>query len=64
MAEERHLSRQVFTTVATAAGIDVAGAHGDDLYRFVQAVLAGLESLNDIDVAGAEPDMAFLPATD
>ena len=61
MAEERHMSRQAFSTVATAAGIDAAGAHGEDLFHFVQAVLAGFESLKDIDVAGAEPDMAFFP---
>lgn len=61
MAEERHMSRQAFSTVATAAGIDAAGAHGEDLFHFVQTVLAGFESLKDIDVAGAEPDMAFVP---
>ena len=34
----------------------------DTLFPYVEAQLAGLRSLRDIDVSGAEPDMAFQPA--
>ena len=61
MSADKPLSREAFTTMADAAGVDVSGPHGDDLFDFVQATLAGLNSLKDIDVAGVEPDMAFKP---
>ncbi len=61
MAEDGRLSHQAFLSKATEAGIDVSGSHGEDLFHFVQDVLATLESLEDVGVAGAEPDMAFMP---
>jgi hypothetical protein len=62
MAADQPLSREAFTTLAAASGIDVSGDHGDELFDFVLATLAGLGSLKNIDVSGAEPDMAFKPA--
>jgi hypothetical protein len=56
------LTHEAFLTLASAAGLDTASTHLEELYTFVQATLAGLKSLGEIDVAGAEPDMAFLPA--
>jgi hypothetical protein len=56
------LTREAFLTLASAAGLDADSTHLEELYSFVQATLAGLQSLGEIDVAGAEPDMAFLPA--
>ena len=47
--------------MAAAAGIDVSGEHGEELFSIVQATLSGLESLKEIDVTGAEPDMSFAP---
>ena len=47
--------------MASAAGIDVSGEHGEELFSIVQATLAGLESLKDIDVTDTEPDMSFEP---
>ena len=61
MSQEQPLSREAFLSIAAAAGIDASGTHGDELYSVVQGTLAGLASLKDIDVAGAEPDMAFIP---
>lgn len=64
MPEEEPLSYDAFLSLAAAAGIDVSGAHGEELFSFVQITLAGLKSLQEIDVAGAEPDMAFIPPSD
>ncbi len=61
MSEEQPLSREAFLSMAAAAGIDVSGTHGDELFSIVQGTLAGLASLKDIDVSGTEPDMAFIP---
>ncbi len=61
MSQEQPLSREAFLSMAAAAGIDASGTHGDELFSVVQGTLAGLASLKDIDVAGAEPDMAFIP---
>ena len=61
MPQEAKLSKEAFLYMAASAGIDVSGEHGEELFSIVQATLAGLESLKDIDVTGTEPDMAFLP---
>lgn len=61
MAEEQPLSRDAFNSMAAAAGLDVSGEHGEELFRVVQGTLAGLQSLTSIDVSGIEPDMTFLP---
>ena len=61
MAQEFSLSREVFLHLAAEAGLDVNSPHMDALFPYVEAQLAGLLSLRDIDVSGAEPDMAFQP---
>ena len=61
MPQEAKLSKEAFLYMAASAGIDVSGEHGEELFSIVQATLAGLESLKDIDVTDTEPDMAFLP---
>ena len=61
MAAAEPLSQEVFTSQAAAAGIDVSGAHGEELFAFVRNTLASLEPLKDIDVSDAEPNMAFMP---
>ena len=60
MPEGPLLSHEAFLTMAAAAGIDVRGAHGEELFTFVQDTLASLESLKDLDVAEAEPPMVFV----
>ena len=64
MPKEFSLSREAFLHLAAEAGLDVNSPHMDDLLPYVEAQLAGLRSLHDIDVAGAEPDMAFRPNPD
>ena len=55
------LSWESFLVLAAAAGLEVNDSHMEELYPFVEATLAGLQSLLEINVADAEPDMAFLP---
>ena len=64
MPEEKPLAYEAFLSLAAAAGIDVSGSHGQELFAFVQNTLLGLKPLQQIDVAGAEPDMAFIPPSD
>jgi hypothetical protein len=33
----------------------------EELFPYVQSVLLGMGPLHDLDVSGAEPDMAFVP---
>ncbi len=61
MPEEPRLSKEAFLFMASSAGIDVTGEHGEELFSIVQATLAGQDSLKEIDVADAEPDMSFAP---
>ena len=64
MSEEKPLSYEDFLSLAAAAGIDGSGSHGQELFAFVQNTLLGLKALQQIDVSGAEPDMAFVPPSD
>ena len=61
MPENQRLSYDAFLALADAVGVDLSGAHGEELFPLVQNVLGGLEALQDIDVAGAEPDVTFAP---
>ena len=56
------ITKESFLYLAGEAGLDTASPHMDELYEYVQNVLAGLQSLDRLDVDGMEPDMAFIPA--
>ncbi len=62
MPGENPLTRENFDYLAGAAGLDLNDPHLDELFSYVQVALAGIEGLAEIDVAGAEPDLAFNPA--
>ena len=64
MASESSLSREAFLHLAAQAGLDADSPHMEELYPYVLVVLAGLRSLQDLDVSEVEPDMAFLPLPD
>ena len=64
MTLEGPLSREAFLRLAEEVGLDAKSPHMDELFPFVQATLAGLQSLRNLDVAGVEPDMAFVPPRD
>ena len=61
MGKDFSLSREAFLHLAAEAGLDVHSPHMDDLYPYVENILAGLRALHNLDVGDAEPDMAFLP---
>jgi Asp-tRNA(Asn)/Glu-tRNA(Gln) amidotransferase C subunit len=61
MASEGLLTREVFLYLAKEAGLDANSPHMEELYPYVQSVLASIESIKSLDVSGAEPDMAFIP---
>ena len=54
-------NRQAFDQAAAAMGISGSDDHLDELYNQLQTVLSTTASLRNIDVTGAEPDMAFIP---
>lgn len=62
MSRELPLNQDAFRYLAARAGLATAGAHVDELYPYVQIVLSGVRSLDEIDVAGAEPDLVFIPS--
>ena len=61
MLDDTPISRQAFDETAARLGISGADAHMDELYNQLRGVLAGTASLRNLDVRGAEPDMAFIP---
>ena len=64
MASEQPLSREDFDRLAKLMGIDGEPAYLDELYTQARGVFISAKSIRDIDVTGAEPDMAFIPKTD
>ena len=61
MATQSPMDREAFLRLAADAGLNTDCPHMDELFSYVQAVLDGLNSLHDLDVAAIEPDMAFEP---
>lgn len=55
------LTREAFMYLAKEAGLDLNSPHLDELYPYVQEFLADLDSIKVLDLADAEPDMAFIP---
>ena len=62
MPDNATISRDSFDEAAARLGIAGSEDHMDELFRQVQAVLAGARTLLTVDVANVEPDMAFDPA--
>ena len=64
MPDDAPISRQAFDEATARLGITGTDAHMDELYNQLRGVLAGTASLRNLDVTGAEPDMAFIPSPD
>ena len=62
MTDGTPISRQSFDEAAARLGIEGSESHMEELFRQVQGVLNGTQSLLAIDVSGIEPDMAFSPS--
>lgn len=61
MPGEVPLTREAFLYLASEAGLDVNSPHMDELYPYVQEVLAGLAPLRGLEIAESEPDLVFIP---
>jgi hypothetical protein len=57
---EQPLTYEAFLLLAEQAGLDTGSPHLAELFPYVQGVLASLEPLRGLELAGEEPDMAFL----
>jgi hypothetical protein len=56
------LNHDAFRFLAEQAGLDIGSPHLDELYSYLHGVLSSVRSLCEIEVAGAEPDLAFIPS--
>jgi Asp-tRNA(Asn)/Glu-tRNA(Gln) amidotransferase C subunit len=56
------LSKEAFLSIAKAAGLDIRDPHMEELYRYVQDLLPGLKSINELDLTGIEPAAIFMPS--
>ena len=61
MASDEHLTREEFNRLAEQLGVGGDPAYLDELYSQVRGVFIGNKTIREIDVSGAEPDMAFIP---
>ena len=62
MVSEKELSKEDFLLMAQAAGLDISDSrHMDELYPYLRAALAGLQSINDLDLTGVEPAGVYIP---
>ena len=61
MASDGHLTREEFDRMAEQLGVGGDPAYLDELYSQVRGVFTGAKTIREIDVSGAEPDMAFIP---
>ena len=63
MTAESPFTYETFLLLAKDAGLDTGPeadeTHLRELYEYLQPVIAGLKSLDHIDVSRAEPDMSF-----
>ena len=62
MADEEVITRELFLSLAERFGLDVNDqAHMDELYPQVQATLAGIMPIHELDLTDVEPAMIFIP---
>ena len=61
MASEKQLTREEFDRLAEQLGVGGDADYLDELYSQVRGVFIGAKTIREIDVSGAEPDMAFVP---
>ncbi len=55
------LGRSAFDALAAQAGFDPADPHLDELFPDVQALLARIAGLEELDPDGAEPILTYTP---
>jgi Asp-tRNA(Asn)/Glu-tRNA(Gln) amidotransferase C subunit len=62
MAEKFWLSREAFLKIAEVSGLDTTDRHMEELYSFVQGVLASLKDVEELELTGTEPFMPPISA--
>ena len=61
MANGKPLTREEFDSMAAQLGISGEPAYLDELFSQVRGIVAGSDSLRQLDVSNTEPDMVFVP---
>ena len=58
------MSKEAFLHMAELVGLTITDPHLEDLYPVVRNTLKALEVLDELDVAGVQPDLLFSPGVD
>ena len=62
MTSEGGIDKETFLKMAGVAGLDTDDeAHLEELHAYVQSVLPGLKSIEELDLGDVEPAMVYLP---
>ena len=61
MPSRKPLTREKFDAMAAQMGISGEPDYLDELFSQVRGLVAGADSLRQMDVSNAEPDMIFVP---
>ncbi len=57
MAQPFSFSKELFLRIAEESGLGTDPSHLDSLYAYLQGVLPGLRTIENLDLADAEPFM-------
>lgn len=55
------LDKESFIHMAKMHGLDPNDPHLDEVYPWVKETLKAIERLDELDLAGVEPDLLFVP---
>ena len=61
MADGGGLSKEAFLRIAEEVGLDVNDPHMEDLYPFVQRIVANAKAIEELELTGMEPAVVFVP---
>ena len=61
MANEQGMTKDDFLRTAEAYGFESDDPRMDQLYAFVQGILATIKPIYDLDLGEVEPAMVFIP---
>jgi hypothetical protein len=60
VAQPFSFSKELFLRIAEESGLSTDPSHLDSLYAYLQGVLPGLRTIEDLDLGDAEPFMPLL----
>ena len=61
MADGGGLSKEAFLRISEEVGLDVNDPHMEDLYPFVQRIVANAKAIEELELTGMEPAVVFVP---